>query len=182
MPSPFSYPASLFIFSLHCLALCLSVIHWLAAPSPAGWPYGGGRSEIKGHLWLQRGLPCHRRGLRQPLRYLHPLSCKRRAFSCVCVCELFVNLHWIIFWSLGTRCKLNFSPPVFLKMHHAQVPLYYLRISCPAKISSDSYYPMRHSVTFDNLFDWFTVVQEKGWWLFFFKLFFKLWNCFHYRT
>lgn len=95
MLPPISYPISLFLLSLPCLALCLSVIHWVAASSPAGWPYSGRRSEIKGHLWLQRGLPCHRRGLRQPLRHLHSLTCKCRAFSCMHLCvKRFLILQW----------------------------------------------------------------------------------------
>lgn len=69
-----SLSASLIFSSVPCVSL--SVIHWAAAPSPAGWPHGGRRPEVKGHLRLQRGLPRHRRGLGQPLRHLHPLTCK----------------------------------------------------------------------------------------------------------
>lgn len=120
------HPPSLRLLLLHwvssrSLSVSPSVIHWAAAPSPAGRPHGGGRPEVKGHLWLQRGLPRHRRGLGQPLRHLHPLTCKCRAVW-VCIFWKSNELDWRATRMLGIAvyfgpsCSLPSASPADLPL------------------------------------------------------------------
>lgn len=91
-------------FPLLFLPAAILVIHWTAAPSPAGRPDGGGRSEVEGHLWFQCGLPCHRRGLGQPLRHLHPLTCENKTVL-INVCKSSITRPMHLNEEQHTWCK-----------------------------------------------------------------------------
>lgn len=124
---------------LPCLFLppALSVLHWVAAPSSAGWPDCGGRSEVKSHLRLQRGLPCRRRGLGQPLRHLHPLACKCKAVLVyyVSFCKSSINMffsHVLWIWTKSDTHDVRQQRGITVLC----ILLYYLLISSCAKVSS----------------------------------------------
>lgn len=145
---------------MHTLLYCMwitfaswltpAVIWWPGAQAPAGWPDGGGGSEVKGHLRLQQRLPRRGRGLWGGLRHLPAHTRKRpihlshssasRFFPCST--NPWLNLKPNTFTTRYARSRAN------LKCWLSRAPLR------PSEASLSSFLLCRLSALGSNFFPW----------------------------